>query len=273
YTWQNGSHSQTCIVGTAGVYTVQVTASNGYAVTSTIVISVIPKPVVNLGPDFSICPGEIFKLDASTTADSYKWQDNTTNSYYNVVQPGTYSVTATNQCGSDSGKVVANVGTLPVVDLGKTQSIKYGDELILDATYQFSTYCWQDMSTNPTFIVKEPGNYWVIVTNTCGFTYDAVDITLTDYDIYIPNAFSPNNDGVNDYLTMFRGADVDANFEILIYDRWGMLVFQSRDVNFSWDGKVKSGDVIGEGVYLYFVRYTDKYGKSVNRTGYVTVIR
>ena len=273
FTWQNGSHNQTCIASTEGTYSVQVVSPSGYTASDSIHVTVIPLPFIDIGPDTSICPGELVHLNAETFADSYLWQDNSTTSYYNILSPGIYWVKAINECGTALDSIIVGEGLLPVINLGENQSILYGDVIYLDASYPFSTYLWQDLSADSVFTVTKPGSYWVIVTNSCGFSMDNIEITIKDYEIYIPTAFSPDNDGLNDYFSIYRNSEIEADFEILIYDRWGGLVFQSNDINFKWDGSVKDKETISTGVYTYFIKYKDFTGKAFNQTGLVTVVR
>lgn len=88
--------------------------------------------------------------------------------------------------------------------------------------------------------------------------------------IYVPTAFSPNGDSVND-LFEIKGTLTTA-FEITIYDKWGSALFYSNDQAKSWDGNYKK-DGVPVGTYTYVIRLKDKQGKELKKTGSVTVVR
>jgi gliding motility-associated-like protein len=75
--------------------------------------------------------------------------------------------------------------------------------------------------------------------------------------MYIPNAFTPNGDGVNDVFHVY-GTGIES-FSLIIYDRWGATVFSTTDITKGWDGKVNNGEEIADsGVYDYQITATDK---------------
>ena len=76
--------------------------------------------------------------------------------------------------------------------------------------------------------------------------------------LYVPNAFTPNNDGLND-IFIPKGKDV-AEFDMYIYNRWGEEVFYSADLNQGWSGKVSSDAKVMVGYYPYVIHITDKLG-------------
>ena len=93
-----------------------------------------------------------------------------------------------------------------------------------------------------------------------------------DFALYIPNAFSPNNDGIND--TFFPKGIFITEFEMMIFDRWGNLIFFSDDFNKHWDGKVNYGAEIAQpDVYVYAMKGTDTFRKKHNYKGIVTLVR
>ncbi len=136
-----------------------------------------------------------------------------------------------------------------------------------------------DESTNHYY--NTPGTYtiWLTVMSAHG-CLDSISKTLIyrpEYTFYVPNAFSPNADGLNDtFGPEGVGLDLD-DYEMLIYDRWGGLIFKSHDVNDRWDGKIKgSGKYQPVGVYnwvIFFTKTAD-YDKHLYRyTGHVSLIR
>lgn len=91
-------------------------------------------------------------------------------------------------------------------------------------------------------------------------------------NIEFPTAFTPNGDGQNDYFSPINLQFVPQQFNLVIYDRWGMPVFESVTVNDRWNGTNRSGKKVMEGVYNYQVEFTTQDGKNHRQTGYVTIL-
>ena len=91
-----------------------------------------------------------------------------------------------------------------------------------------------------------------------------------EYYIYIPDAFTPNNDGINDELKLY-GLPTD-QFDLKIFNRWGEKVFESTDINNLWNGRLKNGHII-EGVYVYRLNFYNAVGEFFTQQGSFAVIR
>jgi gliding motility-associated-like protein len=89
--------------------------------------------------------------------------------------------------------------------------------------------------------------------------------------VHIPNAFSPNNDGQNDFLQQFIGYDI-LNFKLIIIDRWGQIMFETTSPDTFWDGTYK-GKLVNTGVYTYVVEYQTNQGQILKKSGNITVVR
>jgi gliding motility-associated-like protein len=88
--------------------------------------------------------------------------------------------------------------------------------------------------------------------------------------VYIPNAFSPNGDGINDYFYV-NGENL-TNLKMFIFDRWGELLVQTENKNFRWDGTYK-GDVCQEGVYIYYITTKGANGTENEYKGTITLVK
>ena len=97
-----------------------------------------------------------------------------------------------------------------------------------------------------------------------------IDIVILCGDIFVPSAYSPNNDGHNDDLAIFGNCITEIEFRI--FDRWGEMVFETRDVNGKWDGKY-TGYAVTAGVFVYQLKAKLKNGESVSKTGNITVVK
>ena len=129
---------------------------------------------------------------------------------------------------------------------------------------------------NPGHVYTYKGTYNVRLTayrnNSCSvsvFKYSLVIIQDNSY-IFIPNTFTPNNDGINDLFNVTI-TNV-SNYHIRLFSRWGQPIFESKDVLNSWDGNF-NGKKMPSGVYYYVIDAVSTDGESINRSGYITLIR
>ncbi|MBI5218459.1 MAG: hypothetical protein HY958_05965 [Bacteroidia bacterium] len=181
YDWNNGQESTEQVwADTTGTWFVQVIDHNGCRSGDTINIIVYPNPVVNLGPDTSICGSSVL-LAADPGYVSYSWNSGLSlNPSLLVTQTGLYDVLVTDvhHCkGRDS--VFVEINQLPVVELGSDISI-CGNSVILNAGTGFTTYNWNNgQGANHNFFATETGTYSVVVTDNNGCTgFDSVSVTL-----------------------------------------------------------------------------------------------
>jgi gliding motility-associated-like protein len=112
----------------------------------------------------------------------------------------------------------------------------------------------------------------------CLATAAVTVIVVNDKPIFIPNSFSPNNDGVNDGFTLFSGPAVNRIEQLQIFDRWGGMVYQSKtdflpnEPSLGWDGTV-NGEPVNGGVFVYQFVVEFQNGELEEYAGDVTVVR
>lgn len=136
------------------------------------------------------------------------------------------------------------------------------------------TYLWNTGDTTRTLeIVPEENGRWTLALfSNCTASTAAYTITLLDTavaDVFLPNAFSPNGDGINEQFMAVSHVPIAGTLEV--YDRWGH-VLQDLDVNKAWDGSATGGPC-PVGVYIYRVRTTNACGQRIERMGHVTLLR
>ena len=103
---------------------------------------------------------------------------------------------------------------------------------------------------------------------------DSVVITVVGSTVWLPDAFTPNNDGLNDVLLVRGFEDEVTNFEYSIYNQFGARVFFTRDENDGWNGKhIFTQAELPIGAYVYVVKGTDSSGKDIELIGMVNLIR
>ena len=120
------------------------------------------------------------------------------------------------------------------------------------------------------------GTYTVTLTvvdgNGCIGSVSHPVVISPEFTFFIPNAFSPNGDGVNDY---FYGKGVGIKkYELYVFDRWGNLIFFADELDKYWDGKANHGsDMAQQDVYVWKVKLTDVFDKKHNYIGTVTIVK
>ena len=131
----------------------------------------------------------------------------------------------------------------------------------MDATIPNGTYRWQDGSTSATLEARNSGTYWVEVENICGVVRDSVTLVFPELEgIEIPNVFTPNGDGINDYF------EIDSKLlgsSLKVFQKTGRPVYESDNYQNDWEG----GN-LPSGVYFWFI--TNECGNDYK--GWVTIL-
>ena len=133
------------------------------------------------------------------------------------------------------------------------------------------SYSWSNGVTGFSQYVKEPGNYTLTATRKDCRSAGTVKVGLLKCPgIYVPSAFTPNNDGRNDMIrSIMAGIKLDY---FKVYSRWGQLVFQTATPMAGWDG-LFNGQPQANGVYIYTVNATDDAGKKITKNGTFVLLR
>ena len=224
-------------------YTVTAERGNGCIVMDTIHINVNHSPKIDLGRDSSFCNGDSLVLNAGNGFIQYEWNTGATSSNIIVKERGMYSVmaTANNGCISKDELQIQSVYALPRVDLGPDTVYCRNDRFELIAPAGHAIYHWSNNLSGSTISVNSPGTYWVKVTSKDGcLSSDTMTLTTKEClkAVFFPNAFTPNNDRTNNtFKPVVHGNLV--SFYLVIYNRWGQKVFETRDAKRGWDGTLK----------------------------------
>lgn len=248
-----------------GNYTIKYTIPDADCPDSTTAtIKVHPLPRFNLGRDTSLCNGSSLTLSVNAPG-TVTWNTGQSGNAIAVSSGGLFHASA-----DDLGCVWADslrifLGDEPIVKLPADTLLCRGGILKLSATWPQSRYKWSTGQTDSVIYVTKGGTYSVIVTNPCGVAADAVNVRYQEElcDLFIPNAFTPNNDDKNnDFQIFVRGGKP---ILMLIYDRWGGKVFDSREKGiYQWNGKSADSDCM-EGLYHYVFQYEMPAGSRVRR--------
>ncbi len=298
--WSNGEDSTTISQLVAGNYNVTVIDANGCSDTSELNLTE-PEP---LGLMFSINDIDCFEqstgaiytsLTGGISPYSFSLNDGDFQSLgdFTDLSAGNYEVIAIDANGCYSAEVLAINSALQVdVDLGEDLSIEFGEGITLNAIVNIPydsivSVVWTaaDSLDCPECFIQAvspiiSSTYAVNVVSTDGCPGEDIMTVYVDQEkhIYIPNAFSPNNDGVNDEFLIFARDDEVKNIKMLsVFSRWGENVaeffdIQPNDINFGWNGKYK-GELLDPAVFSWVTVIEFKDGTEQIFKGDVTLLR
>jgi len=272
-----------------------ITATTGVcSKTDSVTVFVNPAPVANAGPDQSICYGQNVQLMGSG-GDFYRWVpssylDDFRSATPTAVQlPGSavYALRVTNIYGClslNTDTMTITVTRPALVYVGRDTTLATGQQMPMFAAdvnnIGFIEYEWSPKEglnnpfiANPVATAQKDISYTVTARNARGCTAtDYLKIrVLNGPDIYVPNAFSPNGDRLNDFLKAIPAGIRDFHY-FRIFDRWGRIVFNTTNYLNGWDGKLK-GNAQVNGTYVWMAEGVDYRGNTVQRKGTVTIVK
>ena len=272
YLWNDGQTTPTRDLAADGIYKVY-----GYGDCEVRVDSFEVKFVnfdIALGTDTAICPDGNLLLDASLAGATYKWQDNSSAATFNVQQAGSYNVEVTLD-GCTAGDTILVTTLEPFMRIPQQDTLICNDDvLVIHAEASpASSYQWSNGSSEDRITINEAGTYIVTATSACGTFVDSMILSVENCDCrtFIPNAFSPNQDGNNDVFVVNTGCEVD-NFSLSIFNRFGQRLFQSQDAAKGWDG-THNGTPVDVGTYFYYIKFKGPRGDEFVQKGDVVLIR
>ena len=286
-------------------YVVTVTDQCGSPVaTSSVVITVLPLPTLQVSPSvFSGCEDLCVNFSESSVPAATSWTisfgDNSTSNSLNPAHcystPGLYDVTydVTDVYGCHNTIVYPNmIEVYPTPIAGFTASPQFtsvlnplititpncincdtthywmGDAMDSHVINSGATFTWDYQDTGTFWIVQ-----YVVSQNGC-YAWDSQYVYIEpDFSFYAPNAFTPNGDGRNDEFLVFGEGIDHTTFEMFVFDRWGNLIFSSKDMNRGWDGTRNNGPISQIDTYVWEVRFKDLTGNPHTYLGHVNLIR
>ncbi|MDQ3048607.1 MAG: choice-of-anchor L domain-containing protein [Bacteroidota bacterium] len=290
---------------TTTTYTVTVTDGCSPPVTATVTVTILPLPAPAYSPNVTsgCAPLCVTFTDASlpaggVTAWSWNFGDGSssvdTNETHCYTTPGQYTVALTVTGSNGCTATLTNVNQITVNPVPIASFTAPLSTSIFTPTVQFtdnstgaSSWSWDfgdvlNIPSNtsslqhPEHTYSETGTYCITLTvsNSSGCT-DVVSLCIDidpEFTFYIPNAFSPNQDGIND--DFYGKGEHIQDFEMFIYDRWGNMIFYADDINEHWTGKANHGSEIAQqDVYVYVVKIKDNKDRKHKYIGTVTLVK
>ena len=249
-------------------------------------ITLVDKIELNLGNDFTICSGDektiVNEIEISTQNLSYEWNTGSVSNSITISEPGDYFVKAftPDGCFANDSITVNDVGTpINTLPFDTTICLNAHQNILLksgDANLTVWTHNEQN-DTIKELIINEPGYYNLVLSNgtNCTVRHQIIIDEVCSYNLFIPNAFTPNGDGKNDTFGGFALETYSYSFNI--FNKWGNSVFESSNLQEKWDGTTNN-KLAPTDVYVFNLRYSviDIYTnrlKEVFQQGTVTLIR
>jgi gliding motility-associated-like protein len=245
------------------------------AVSNSIRVAVFKNPIITLDKTSTLCSGASRQLDAGDFT-SYLWNDGTTGRTLPVSNTGMYYVVVTdkNGCKGSDTTVINEMLPLPKNFIPKDTSICSYGTIMLSAPGGFKNYLWSNESNASFITVNQPGAYSLQVTdyNLCTAT-ETVMVTAKQCmtGFYIPNAFTPNNDGRNDVFKPMIFGNV-IRYSFVIYNRWGQKVFESNDLLKGWNGTFQGANPDAD-VFMWICSYQFAGENIEHKKGTVVLMR
>jgi gliding motility-associated-like protein len=247
---------------------------------------------------FLNCPTTNFGVGTWNFGDGSDDVSGQLSSSHIYTRPGTYTVTF-NYSNNEANGCVARYEIPRAIVVKETPKADFTwdqDEILisnpdvnmhnLSTVLTNNSYTWtvQELGTktgiNPVISFPHIGNYRItlLATNFAGCSNEVTKFieVKNDFNIFIPNSFTPNADGLNDkFMPVFSPYGLDArSYEMQIFDRWGHLIFSTKDPSKGWDGSFenKFDTPIKQDSYIYKIHFKDMDGRIYQKSGSFTLM-
>jgi len=234
----------------------------------------MPKRVLR---DTTVCKGKFVTLDAKNQGMRYAWNTSETTQKIKVENSGIYWVRMTNgSCVlTDSMNLRLLQGSNAIINNEMIFCLNEENKLLTVKVNPGTKILWNTGETSSSISATKEGTYWVKTqTRQCGEQSDTVKVKLKvcECEMMIPNSFTPNEDGHNDYFFPVLQCEY-SYYTMTVTDRWGNTVFVSNNPNIKWDGRFK-GNLCPEDIYIYKIESTEKGSdKKKVRSGKISLFR
>lgn len=257
YAWSTGDTTPEIRPKSGGNYSLTVWRY-GCSESASVNLEVNPYPVIALPADTFLCLGANMMVTAGSPQYNYQWSSGETTERVNIDKAGTWYVKAEDKNCVSRDTLKVSVRDPFEIDIGPRQLVKCSRDItVLDTRirdvegYEFK---WNNGERSPYVLTESGGTYWVEVKDKyCDYT--ATDsIKIIQYEggaqYFMPNAFSPNNDEFNNTFGPVHELHSLKSYKLLIYNRWGELVYMTETPGDKWDGNF-NGAPADPGVYMY----------------------
>lgn len=283
FIWSTGETTSEITVNTPGTYWLRITNACG-VFTDTVRVyiqSATPPPVVK---DTSLCQLVEAPVLNNVKGKNLVWYIHPASTVGSSIQPQIYTkepdkatlyvAQKIGMCESEKIPVNINILYQPKKELPyKTEMCSFSPRLI-GTEYPGVKYLWDNGSDACCIMPKRSGIVRVSISNQCGEYTDSTRVVFLPCDecTAIPNAFTPNGDGLNDKFYVMQTCPI-AYYHIRIFNRWGQQVFESKDIREGWTGR-QEGLIHDQGTYIYILEYAPEATKILRQqTGSITLLK
>lgn len=235
------------------------------------IITINESPTAYAEPSINICEKADLKLSGTVSGTQqileYHWKlpdgelvagDSITLNTISMADNGLYYFYCMDIAGCmDSTFSEVTVIPLAEISFADYDTMYFSIGHILQATEVYDFCTWNTGDNSPAIEVNTEGLYWVSVTLNGCENIDSVYMLEKDLILYVPNTFSPNDDGKNDVLKAIGSSNNIRSFTMTVFSRWGTKLFESNDITKGWDGKYQK-QVCLPGMYTFIVSYEPK---------------
>ena len=235
-------------------------------------IIIYTRPNITFNPSVvEVCEGEMALITPSVSGGTgeYDWYwsgpDNFTSNFNGLWfgevtsnMAGIYTITVTDTINCIETKSMELIVYLePAIDFAPYDTLWVDPGYLLEAGFGADSYIWNTGETTESIIIDTIGSYNVEVASYEGCkSTDTVQILWGGTPFYMPNAFTPNGDGLNDVFGVVQKNDYVNQFHMSIFNRWGQMIYETSDINKGWDGTYKGSQCI-LGAYVYRIVYEE----------------
>ncbi|MBI4947338.1 MAG: gliding motility-associated C-terminal domain-containing protein [Bacteroidetes bacterium] len=283
YQWNTGEITNAITVTPSATTTYTISAKNKGCNDTAIVVVTVGAINILINGEANICSGKSTTLTASG-GNNYLWSTGETANSIQVspATKTTFSVTSSTASCTDTAYFTVNVQAtvLPVISYSPDTMITSDGDSVQLETGSYPSLLWSPAlglsctnCNNPVAKPSKTTTYCVQITytNVCAETScRTVYVDIPCGEIFIPTAFSPNNDGVNEIECVLGNCIATLHFSI--YDRWGNKVFETTDPQTCWDGTYK-GKLMNSSAFIYYMEATLTSGEKITKKGNISLIR
>lgn len=230
-------------------------------------------PELILPEDTVICEGDSVSIELSLPIGNYLWSTSDSCPNITINTSGSYSLIYNfNDCPTQFDTIQLDI--TPIVEFNLPDSSLCTKEpyKIEIPFFENVVYEWSNGISGNTFTTNDDGVFYLSVNNSGCMSLDTFSVIIVcDPIIEMPNVFSPNSDGVNDFFEPIRMENIEI-LEFSIINRWGNNVFTGVSQNYKWNGKYRD-EQCTDGVYFFHMKYVDIEMKEYTLTNFFTLIK
>lgn len=273
YIWNNTDGSNEYLLTGENIVELEATDANGCHSYDTLTLNVWSLPQPSILGNNTFCENNSTSLNTQNYS-AYAWSTGENSPGIAVNMEGTITLEVTDSLGcSGSDEINITMIELPTTEIELTQTICMGETLEIPLRPE-ENINWYNGDTTSTQQFNVSDQYTFQISNACGVRTFELDMNVVDCEsyIYIPNSFTPDNDGLNDaWKPVVYNI---SSYELRVFDRWGIEVFVTKDMGAFWDGNILNGAHYGmNDVYQYHIVYIEADGEIKELTGTVTLLR